>query len=210
MKNSISLTAIGTTLLAATANLHALELRDCYVEVDLGGSLMQDTKIKSDVSNSGGTITYNPGLRGVVAFGTGISPSFNAELETGFLWNSIDTIAGDSPSENSSLVQIPIMGNVIYKIPFKANSTPYIGAGVGGVVGFMDLHTPLGTVNNADFTFGYQAMAGWKFHVSDKVDLGLAYRFLGTLDHDWSDHQVTFKTHGAFNHSFLATLTYKF
>jgi opacity protein-like surface antigen len=192
MKNSVSLTVIGTTLLAATANLQALELRDCYLTIDAGPELMQDTQIKSDVSNAG------------------VSHSFNVELEAGVLWNPVDTIAGDSPSANSSLVQIPVMGNVIYKIPFKGNSTPYIGAGVGGVVGFLDLHTPLGTVNNADFTLGYQAMAGWKFHVSEKVDFGLSYKFLGTLNHDWSEQGITFKTGGAYSHSFLVNLTWRF
>jgi opacity protein-like surface antigen len=209
MKNSICLTAIGTTLLAAT-NLQALELHDWYITTDAGAALLQDSRIKSDVSHSGGWINYDPGIRGGLAVGASLSDLFAVELESAVMWNPIDTIADDTPSSSSSLTQIPVLGNFIYKIPFKGSSTPYIGGGVGGVVSFLDLHTPLGNVNEADFTVGYQAFAGWKFRMSDHLDFGLAYKFMGTFNHDWSDNQITFKTGGAYSHSFLLNLTWKF
>src|SRR5262245_45425858 len=126
MKNSISLAAIGTTMLAA-ANLQAFELHDCYITTDAGVALLQEIKIKSDVSHNGGWIHYDAGIRGGLAVGAAVSPSFKVELETAVLWNPIDTVGGDEPSSSSSITQIPIMGNFIYKIPFKGSSTPYIG-----------------------------------------------------------------------------------
>ena len=42
------------------------------------------------------------------------------------------------------------------------------------------------------------------------MDVGLAYKFLGTFNHDWSEQGITFKTGGTYSHSFLATLTWKF
>ena len=58
----------------------------------------------------------------------------------------------------------------------------------------------------SDFTFGYQGSLGLKYAISENCDLGIAYKFLGTSDHDMG----RFGTDGTLTHSLLATLTFRF
>jgi opacity protein-like surface antigen len=141
------------------------------------------------------------------------SDQLAAELETGFTLNSVHKIGGvpvSSYGGKADIYQIPMMANLVYTFPLKGKFKPFIGAGGGGIATWADMQTPLGNVNDTDFTFGYQGMAGVGWELSKCVDIGMTYKFMASLDHDWSSGGVAFKTDGMFSHSILLSFRWKF
>lgn len=200
---------LGACLAAALPQAQALELRGFYVDVDAGGVFQQDLSISSDVTPSAGKVSFNPGFRGNLSLGYAISDSLDVGIQTGILWNSIDQVQGDSLS-GSTFYQVPLLTSANYRFPLKGGWTPFVGAGVGGVMSFIDLHTPLGDLSSSDLTFAYQVAAGCKYAVNENCEFGISYQFLGSLEHEWSDGGISLTTDGSLSHSFLASFTWKF
>jgi len=197
--------ALGAASLAANA---CAQEREYYLNVDAGASLVQDLNIKG-----GNTIQLNPGGRIDGAFGWQFFKSLAAEFETGFTLNSVDKIGDVSVSSyggSADIYQIPLLVNLVYTPSIHGKIKPYIGAGVGGIATVADMQTPLGNVNDTDFTFGYQGFAGARWELSPCADIGLAYKFMGSLDHSWSSRGVTLKTDPMFTHAFLLSFRWKF
>ena len=111
---------------------------------------------------------------------------------------------------DSTLYQVPLLATVSYRLLLKSGWTPFVGAGVGGVKSLIDLKTPLGDLSNSDFTFAYQVVAGCNYAVSKNCEVGIAYKFLATQDHDWADGGISLRTDESISHSFLASFTWKF
>ena len=180
-----------------------------YFGADAGLALQQDVTVKD---TGGAKISFDPGLRLDVAVGYHFTEALAAEFQTGVIYNSIDKYGGVSLSSvgvSSDLYQIPLMANVIYKLPVGRTVTAYLGAGVGGV--YSDFYTDVygyGVgIHTTDFTFGYQGIAGVKYAINDRMDLGIAYKFLGTTDHDLGSGA---KSDGTMTHSVLVAFTLKF
>ena len=186
-----------------------------YVTADAGAAWQQNINIKGN-----GQLDFNTGFRGDIIFGYNFCNKFSAELETGVIDNSINSIAGNSLSSfgaSADIYEIPILVNAIYRLPLKGGWTPYVGVGVGGAATYLtSQNVPLfgfgshTSYSSTDFTFAYQAAAGLKYAVSENIELGIAYKFIGTTDHNWSDNSVNFKTDGTLTHAVLASFTWKF
>lgn len=191
-----------------------------YLDVDAGGSIIPDVDIQSATGGGAGKIVFDTGFRLAVGVGYHVCHSASLELETGMIWNPISSIAGNNLTDfgsSAGLYQVPLMLNAIYRPHLHSRFKPYLGAGIGGVVGIFDSESiPLfGSPSNlnfsdSDFTFAFQGIAGIKYAVSKHADLGVAYKFLGTLDHEWSDNGITLKTDGTMTHTILASFTWKF
>jgi len=108
-----------------------------------------------------------------------------------------------------------IMTNAIYDFAgwnWLWGITPHIGGGIGAVGQHEGLR-PKGfgeIVQNTQWEFGYQAIAGLRYKFSPSVVLDLDYRYLGTTD-------PTFRTVGGFryqseynSHNVVASLTWLF
>ena len=98
-------------------------------------------------------------------------------------------------AESGSIKQIPLMVAAVYDFNIgdgdrtdKSASAswrfrPYIGAGLGGV--YIDSSHKLTdtgfelSLGGSDWVFGYQAMLGLEYQVSDNWFLSIGYRFLG-------------------------------
>jgi opacity protein-like surface antigen len=106
-----------------------------------------------------------------------------------------------------------LLANVIYKVPTKTAWAPYFGVGVGGVVGTLDLKTSEADFSDTDFTFAYQAEAGLDYALTKNASIGIAYKFLGTLNQHWllggnpSNHLTL---DGVYIHSVVARFTWSF
>lgn len=197
--------ALGAASLAGNA---LAQEREYYLNVDAGVSLVQNLNIKG-----GNTVELNPGARFDGAFGWQFSKPLAAEFETGFVLNSVDKIGGVAVSSyggRADIYQIPLLVNLVYTLPVQGKIKPFISVGGGGIAAVADMQTPLGSINDTDFTFGYQGSAGAKWKLSDRVDFGLAYKFLASLDHSWSSRGVTLKTDAMFTHSLMLSLGWKF
>lgn len=181
----------------------------------------QDAVVEATVEGSGKPkCKFDPGFRVDLVGGYNISDAFALELEAGLLYNPFDikgdvygSIYVDSMSyghfkdsmkiKDLDLWQIPILLNGVYTFKMDSKFKPFLGVGVGGIFTIID-GDELGSEN--DFTFAYQGMAGINYELSECVDIGLAYKFLGTLDHKFDD----VKTDPILSHSFLASLTWRF
>jgi opacity protein-like surface antigen len=157
---------------------------------------MNDLKPKG----GGGSASFNTGARADVGLGYNINECFAVELETGVLWNEPKGGGGD-------LYQIPLLVNGIWNIQTHSAFTPYLGGGVGGAALKLDI-TDFGS--DTAFTFAYQAIAGVKYALSEKLQLDLAYRFFGTLEPEWTINSTTQKFDPLFNQSVVASVTFKF
>ncbi len=205
---------------AQTSQTSAIETNSVadkmYVSGDVGAAWQQNV----NAQGGNGTVNFDTGVRGDVTFGYNFCENFAAELETGVIANSISSIAGNTLSSfgaSADIYEIPVLVNAIYKLPLKGGWTHFVGVGIGGAATYLTAqNVPLfgfgshSSYSSTDFTFAYQAEAGFKYAISEHIDLGFVYKFTGTTDHGWSDNGVTFNTDGTMTHAVLATFTWKF
>jgi opacity protein-like surface antigen len=189
-----------------------------YVGGDIGGVIMQDMNVR----NANAKMAFDPGMRGDIFFGYQIAPPVAVEIETGAIWNQLRTGSGlfiNSIAPQGDLYQIPILANVVFRLPLAYGISAYIGGGVGGVASELDYHDSDNGffgfhhhVSDTDFTFAYQGMTGVKWAVAPNMEVDLSYKFLGTLDHTWFGGDPVFFTHTdpAYSHSFLVSFTMHF
>src|ERR1051326_3464540 len=97
------------------------------------GGIGPEISHKTDVNEffgptSGIRVEYDAGLRISAAGGYQFCRYFSAEVESGFLYNSIKSINGPGSSGNNtdaSLVNIPLLANAVFHIPLESNFVPY-------------------------------------------------------------------------------------
>jgi opacity protein-like surface antigen len=220
MKIGIGIISIGSTCLLAAASSQADSTSRFYLSADAGAAFTQDASVQlSDFGNSG-DVKFDTGLRAGLNFGYHVTRSFAVELESGVIWNDVQSIQGNSPDAGASatLYQIPVLANVIYK-PWHGAFQPYIGVGCGGAASVFDISNVsqssrfapyYPSLNSTDWAFAYQAELGVNYALCRCVDLGLAYKFFGTTSHDWSSNGLELKTDGIITHSITASVTWKF
>lgn len=179
----------------------------------LGIDLPNGVAAGTSVNVSKPKLSWDPGLRFDLVGGHKITESIAIELEVGVLYNSSDTLKvsgsanGTSFEENVNidlnLWQVPFLVNGVYTFNLGPKFKPYIGVGAGGILTYI---TGDNVRSENDITFAYQGQAGIDYACTDNLSLGVAYKFLGTLDHKLGG----VKTDEIFSHSILAALTIKF
>ena len=204
-----------------------------YVNGSAGPAFLADVKLRSlngvTAASYGADVkaSFNIGVRGDISVGYKVTESLSFELESGLVYNQINKFEGSVGSASSSVslsslgievdvYQIPILLKSTYSFCPKSKFRPYLGAGLGGVETIGNVTSRGATYGTAtipafkedasDFTFAYQAEAGIKYAISQSFDLGIGYKFLGSLDHDFKG----LKTDAMYSHSVLATVTCKF
>lgn len=213
------LLAGGALVLAAGHGL-AQSASAWYVNGGVGPAIAQDNSIRQSAFGYSGNVRFDTGIRGDIDLGYQFKPSWAAELEVGALWNGVHSIAGNTPDEGASadLYQMPILAKLVYK-PCHGKLQPYLGVGVGTEASIFDmsnvstsssigLYAP--SFDSLDWSFAYQGEAGVRWQIAHNLDLGLGYKFLGTTDHNWSDHGVTLATGELFTHAIEVSLTWHF
>lgn len=195
-KNKILIGAMACLLLSTACNLLAQnEPGRWYLGLDAGLAVQQDVTLEGPVTRK---LAFDPGFRLDLSGGVHLSESWRAELEVGFTYNSITDI-------HQEYFQVPLLANGIYTLPLRGPISVYVGAGLGGVSTMLWDNHLFGDTDGS-FTFGYQGIVGAKYVLNDNLDLGLTYKLLGTLDHDFGAYQME----ATLSHSFLAAFTFKF
>lgn len=205
--------------------------RNLYAHIDGGLAYQQDATLEETISSgvppanfTSGTVTFNSGIRGNIALGYNINRSWAAELDTGVLWNSVDSFDGTSLSSvgaSFDTYTIPLLANLVYRIPIKGPWTFYLGAGAGGAASILSYsQSYLGTRygwDSSDFVFAYQAKAGLQYKLRRNAALGITYEFLGTTDPSWNSTQnlgtpanYQFQEKGFYTHSLVLSFTWSF
>jgi len=216
MKCTTLSVAITTVVLSSAARVCAGDSTPgFYLNADAGGIFQQGTSFTENGFTE--NATFNPGIRTDLKLGYGSGP-LAVEFEAGFMWNSMDTIDQHQLSnfaETLNLYQVPLLVNVIYRIPTGTAWTPYVGAGIGGDVCTFDGTKPSFSSSDTTAALAFQFETGVHYALSDHVSVGIAYKFFGTTEQDYSfneaphinDH-VTLT--GNYIHGVFATLTWNF
>jgi opacity protein-like surface antigen len=197
---------LGSTLLLA-ADPVQLKAEDSnwYFKGEAGPSFVNNiTTTSTDLFGTTRTTksSFKTGFRFDVDGGYQFNDSWALEAELGFIYNTVD-FSNSAGTTSPAPYQLPFLVNGIYTLPLDWRVKPYVGAGLGLVVTGLN---ELGDVNGAG-----QLLAGVKYEVNERIDVGLGYKFLITTEHDWSS-DVLGDTHSnrTLSHSILATVTVKF
>jgi opacity protein-like surface antigen len=185
-----------------------------YVGFDVGAAFQQDILLYDTIGDSE-QVTFGTGVRLDCEMGYNFTTNWATELEIGLIDNPVkkSAILG-TDFMNVDLIELPIMVNVIYTRPLGRHFSAYLGGGVGGA--FSDYSNEFGGTTEGDSTFAYQGLAGFKYTISERCDLGLTYKFLGTTQHDVgagfdsNGNPTEFKSDGTMTHAVLLVLNCKF
>ena len=201
LKRAIRLTAGLITVAATTATA---EQGKFYVGGDIGAVVATDTELKEFFGQPlapNSELTFDPGFRLGVRGGYGVTDWFDAEVETGFMVNGIDSATGALEADGS-LTQIPLLINARFHCPAFHGVSPYFGGGFGMSTSILwaddlTIGTPTDfTALNGNMygvTFAYQAFAGVQFAINDQMSLSLEYHYFATTGTEM-DVDATFNT----------------
>lgn len=163
-----------------------------YFDGDIGGSIMPDADFEEYFGNpiaSGSKVEFDPGFRMGLRAGYGVTDWFAAELETGLMVNSIDSISGATESD-AFLSNIPCLVNARFQLSQFDRLTPYFGVGVGFSVTTLDADNIAygggwleGTMSTV--VFAYQGFAGLRYNFNDSMGVSLEYRYFATTEPEW-------------------------
>ena len=157
-----------------------------YLEGDIGGAVTVDTQLKEFfgpvLPNS--EVKFDPGLWLGLRGGYGVTDWFDAEVETGFVANEIESVT-DATETEASLVNIPLLLNARFHCPAWHRVSPYFGGGLGfstTVLSGDDLVIGGTRMQGsaAGLVFAYQAFGGLRFAINDRMGLSVEYHYFAT------------------------------
>jgi opacity protein-like surface antigen len=162
-----------------------------YIKADVGGTWTEDTDLEEffGVNTAGVRVRFDPGYRLGLRLGMLVTDWFAAEAETGVMGSEIDSLTAPS-SVDARLSNIPFMLNARFQPPNRTRLTPYVGGGLGVSGAILDVgHMDLGFAHlhgtQSDAVFAYQAFAGVRYALNDRMGLSAEYRYFGTTEPEW-------------------------
>jgi len=195
---------VALACLAIGSNLYA------GVSFEGGITVVEDTTIH-DGSDTPAKVSFEPGFRLDLKVGGTFTNGLGLDVDFGLIYNQMKVNPLSTESGTLDFYQIPMMLEVTYTLPRLGSFRAYLGCGIGAVYGIFagDGTGLLGF--DSDLAFGYQATAGLKYALSDDLEIGVAYRFLGTSEHELdSGFGSVIKMDGTLTHALLATISLKF
>jgi len=193
----------GCLVIAVSAPSLAQQAGHFYVRFDTGPAFAQDTDVKQFIGPTPGLkLEFDPGVHLSAAGGYQVTDWFAAELQTGFSINGVDKF---SPSSNirvrdSSFGNFPMMANAVFQYPCRCGFIPFVGGGLGASIStFFADDISDGTVivdgTDSDAVFAYQVFGGLRYELSERMDLGLTYKYFVSQDPSW-DVEVRYGADG--------------
>jgi OmpA-OmpF porin, OOP family len=126
----------------------------------------------------------NPGGGGGISAGYGFANGIRLEGEAGYRRNGVNEF-------NFSMGSVPLdghesmwdfMANTYYDIPTGSRWTPYVGGGIGLGILQIAASSAGGSADASGDVFAYQAIAGIGYQLTDRINLGVEYRYFATTD----------------------------
>jgi hypothetical protein len=170
------------------------DLRE-YGWVEFGGAIISDLDGRfrgpsiADSSETDVRVSLSPGFAVSGGFGERFTPSFIAEIQVGLFYHNIDQIRMSPAgrwSVDANLIQVPIMLNLVFEVPLRYQIKPFLGAGVGAVVSWLDMDDnlpgPEGVPgarldrSSTEINFAYQGFTGLRLQLARQGVLALTYR----------------------------------
>jgi opacity protein-like surface antigen len=180
------------------------DLRE-YGWVEFGGAIISDLDGRfrgpsvADSSDTDVRVSLSPGFAVSGGFGERFTPSFIAEIQGGLFYHNIDQIR-ISPagrwSVDANLLQVPIMLNLVFEVPLRYSLKPFVGAGVGAVVSWLDMNDnlpgpegvpgPRVDRSSTEVNFAYQGFTGLRLQLARQGVLALTYRAVAGGNPQWT------------------------
>lgn len=185
---------------------------ELYLASDVGVSLLPNIRIQDipavpgGFGNSGIEVSADPGVAFSFAVGAKVTEQIGIEIQSGYVYNNLGPIdggvftsaLGSTPAQNGDgwIQQVPVLFNVLFDAPIiKKESglgelTLQVGGGIGLVYvdGYLNGVTAAAipgasaTVSGNDWTFGFQGTLALRWGITENIDLGVRYRFMGTTE----------------------------
>jgi len=162
-----------------------------YVEADAGGAVTVNTTLQEWFGAPlapNTVVEFDPGFRLGLRGGYGVTDWFDAEVETGLTANNISFITGATQTDGS-LANIPFLLNARFHCPALHQWSPYFGGGLGFSTTVLsgDNLTVSGVTMDgsvAGVVFAYQAFAGLRYAINDRMGISIEYHYFATSDSD--------------------------
>lgn len=163
-----------------------------YVKGDLGGNLTQDADLKEFFGpvTPGSKVKFDPGFRAGFAGGYQALNWLAGEIELGFMENRVDSITGATHIHDVWYANVPVLFNAKVQIPTQTPFTPYLGAGAGFAeslfdVGKLEIGGTTLHGDSSDTVFAYQAFAGVRYKLNERMGLSVEYRYFVADGSKW-------------------------
>lgn len=164
-----------------------------YVKGDVGGNFTSDVTVKEffGVPLLGTKLELDPGIRAGIAGGYQVTDWFAAEAELGFMINEISSVGGAGYVHDATLSNVPFLVNAKFQYPMKrCPVTPYAGVGAGFSESIFDADAlRIGTVvlsgSDATTVFAWQAFAGMRYEINERMGLAVEYRYFEADSASW-------------------------
>ena len=154
-----------------------------YGWYEAGPALVEDAELRDFFGNpvNGNAVELETGFHFGIGFGQELTRYLSVEIESGFNYNKLKSIAGATAS-SGNFYRVPVRGNVVLQFPNRTGFVPVIGAGAGGQwLAFDAQNVSLGATTVAEssetWVFGYQGYAGVRYEIGERLSLGLFYRY---------------------------------
>ena len=208
-KTIVGLVALGTLLAAPARGADGKS----YFGADVGLTLTSSTKVEASGGGQSvdGTVKFKTGYRLGLTGGYMINDNFAIEVETGFSGTSVSSIDGVSNVADISIYHIPVLVNVIWRIPTGMKLKPYVGVGAGMAASIIDIKDARGLTDGNDSTIvpAFQALAGIRYDFTDRLGLVAGYKYLYTGSPEW-DGGVQIKFGALKSHQINVGLNFTF
>lgn len=178
-----------------------------YFNASAGANWAADADLGGDAS---GKMKTDVGFRFSAGVGYNLNKNWGVEFDTGWVWNSINKFGGVSFSDDNSFEHIPFIINAVYRYTIGAKLETYIGGGVGGVYSHLTIDQGPVDDDDGDVVFGWQAMAGVRYLISETMSVGVGYKYLGTAEGEYDIQGARIKIDSVHNHTFAAVFNWKF
>ena len=170
MRRRLVATAILGIALGSTCNSALAGEPGYYISAEGGVSLLPDLTVKDTLAGKLSD-SFGTGYAAGGAFGYDMGNGVRVELNSFYQHSSVGRL-GDVPTDGH-LSSTSLMANATYDLLPNATVTPYVGAGLG----FQNVGGTIGTLSGRDWKPAYQAEAGLRTDVSNRVSLFGEYRF---------------------------------
>ncbi|HUY68754.1 MAG TPA: OmpA family protein [Alphaproteobacteria bacterium] len=153
-----------------------------YIGAGVIGSQPIDST--ANVGSTNNKVDYDFGWGVLGELGYAWHDGWRTEGEFAYARSNVNKVNG--VTENSGRINnLYLMGNLYYDFQTGTRWTPYVGGGLGLAAPDADHIGVLsngGDLNDSDFQFAYQAIAGVAYELTDHLALSADYRYVGTTD----------------------------
>jgi opacity protein-like surface antigen len=185
-----------------------------YFNMGIGAALPEDVKVTA--LNGVGTpqgvkLDLDPGVRFSVAGGYNFHPYVGIEIESGFIYNSINGVVGPGGNvgTDASLSHVPIQANLVFRYDQPdCPVVPFAGVGAGGDLSILIDNS----VEESDtkFVFAWQGFGGVRFKVNESMSVGAAYKYYNVQNTSFNLPSGSFAFGHEGIHSILVDFNWKF